>query len=98
MKSNKYKYQITIVINPKIDEKDRDGVLKKVEEWLKAEGVETMKNSHFGVKELVYEIRKMRKGDFWIYEVESQKPIRLKTLNLSLNRETSIIRYLILKN
>jgi ribosomal protein S6 len=98
MKTVKNSYQLTIVLNPSIEEKERDSVLKKFEGWLEAEKAEVVKNHHLGQKDLVYEIKGHNKGDFWVYEVESESPINLKTLNLSLNREPNIIRYLILKN
>jgi ribosomal protein S6 len=50
-----------------------------------------------GSKDLVYEIAGQTKGDFWVFDVESEKPLSLKELNIILNRETNIIRYLILK-
>ena len=50
-----------------------------------------------GLKELVYEIGKNSKGDFWTMDLTSESPIKQKDLNLLLNREPNIIRYLILK-
>jgi ribosomal protein S6 len=50
-----------------------------------------------GLKDLAYEIEKNNKGDFWTIDLSSESPIKLKEFNLLLNRESNIIRYLILK-
>lgn len=94
MKGNKYLYQLILVLNPKIE--DKDSILKKITTWLetKKAGVNQV---HMGMKELAYEIEKNTKGDFWSLDLNSETPIKLKEFNLLLNREPNIIRYLILK-
>ncbi len=94
MKGNKYQYQLVVVLNPKTEEKDK--VLVKVTDWLEKNKIELIAD-HMGMKELTYEINKNTKGDFWAYSLTSEFPIKLKEFNLLLNRESNIIRYLILK-
>ena len=94
MKGNKYQYQLVVVLNPKTEEKDK--VLAKVTDWLEKNKIEQLED-HMGLKELAYEIDKNTKGDFWIYNLTAESPIKLKEFNLMLNRESNIIRYLILK-
>jgi ribosomal protein S6 len=60
-------------------------------------GAEVSKKDHMGNKELAYEINGFNKGDFWVLDIDSLKALNLKSVNLFLNREVSIIRYLILK-
>jgi ribosomal protein S6 len=97
MKENLHKYQMILVLNPKAEEKSSDKVLAKVESWLGTNKAKIAKKDHSGSKELVYEIAKSRKGDFWILNVEAEMPLKLNELNLFLNRETNVMRYLILK-
>lgn len=59
-------------------------------------GVKALEKNHLGLKDLVYKIKDLEKGDFWVVELESEKPVQLKEINLFLNRENNIIRYLIL--
>jgi len=94
MKGNKYQYQLVVVLNPKTEEKDK--VLAKVTDWLEKNKIEST-SDHTGLKELAYEINKNAKGDFWVYSLTSESPIKLKEFDLLLNRESNIIRYLILK-
>jgi len=97
MKDKKYKYQIVLVLNPKTEEKEREVVLKKVSGWVDDSKAKVITNDHRGMVDLVYKIKGFEKGDFWIMEAESEKPIQLKDFNLFLNRESNVIRYLILK-
>lgn len=94
MKGNKNNYQLILVLNPKVE--DKEGVLNKVTTWLNTNKVE-ISQDHLGLKELAYEIEKNVKGDFWALNLTSDSPIKMKELNLLLNREPNIIRYLILK-
>ena len=95
MKGNKHQYQMVTVLNPKTEDKEK--ALKKVYSWLEANKVEAVKKDHLGLKELVYEIKGQSKGDFYVADLESAVPLKLKDLNILLNRENDVIRYLILK-
>jgi len=76
MKDNKNKYQIVVVLNPKIEEKEKDSLIKKIEAQVELTGAEIVNKDHAGLKELAYEIQKFSKGDFWIFEVESEKTLK----------------------
>jgi ribosomal protein S6 len=94
MKANKHHYQLIVVLALKTENKEK--VLAKVTDWLNKNKIEQL-GDHMGQKDLAYEINKESKGDFWVYELASESPIKLKEFNLLLNRESNIIRYLILK-
>lgn len=93
--NNKYKYQMVAVINPKTEEKEK--VFEKTLSWLENHQAVVTNKDHYGMKELVYKIDGHEKGDFWIFDIESENTLKLKEFNLLLNREANIIRYLILK-
>jgi ribosomal protein S6 len=97
MKEKQQKYQVILVLNSKTEDKDKDKILVKVESWLTENKAKIAKKDHTGNKDLVYEINKSRKGDFWVLDVEAELPLKLNELNLFLNREINVIRYLILK-
>ena len=98
MKGKIYKYQMILVFAPKTATEVSDKVVAKVTAFLKDLKAEISKKENLGTKELVYEIQKHRKGDFWDLTLESASPIKVIDINIFLNREPSIIRYLILKN
>jgi len=83
------------VFNSKAEDKEK--LVGKLEKWLKDIKADIVKTDHMGQKELVYDIGHQRKGDFYVYDLESEKPLNVKEFNLFLNREPNIIRYLILK-
>jgi ribosomal protein S6 len=97
MKDNLHNYQMILVIGPKAEDKDREKIFTKVESWLGDHSAKVAKKEHTGMKELVYEIAGVRKGDFWELSIEATLPVKLQELNLFLNREVNVIRYLILK-
>jgi ribosomal protein S6 len=97
MKDSKYRYQIVAVLNPKTEEKEKETILKKIADWVESKKAQIVKKEHMGSKDLVYEIQKLKKGDFWVMDVESDAAMHLNEFNLFLNREPNIIRYLILK-
>ena len=87
------KYELTVIVR----NRETETIKEKVKEILQRNGVSITLEDHWGIKELAYEIDKNTKGDFWIYNLTSESPIKLKEFNLMLNRESNIIRYLILK-
>lgn len=95
MKDNKHKYQIVVVLDPKSEKKDK--VLETVYAKIEAMSAEVTKKDGMGLKDFVYQIKGQDKGDFWNLEVESDKPLKIGEFNLFLNRNTNILRYLILK-
>lgn len=97
MKDTKINYQLVVVFDPKTDEKDKEKVNKKIEDILAENKAEVVKKEKVGLKNLAYKIKSFDKGDFWVLDIASEKPVGLKEFNLFLNREPSIIRYLVLK-
>jgi small subunit ribosomal protein S6 len=97
MKGNKNLYEVVLVIDARTDDKEKEEVLGKITGWLEGVAGKVTKKDHVGGKALAYKIKGQDKGDFWMLEVEGEKPLKLKEVSLSLNRETKIIRYLILK-
>lgn len=90
-------YQLVVVLNPKLEEKAKSAVLKSVEGWVNEAGGKTKKPKDLGNKELEYPISGCRSGDFWEFTVEAEGAWKSKDFNLYLNRESSIIRYIVLK-
>ncbi len=97
MKDIKNNYQLVVVFGSKTDEKEKEKVNTKVESILLENKVEVAKKEQLGIKNLAYKIKGFDKGDFWIWNLVSEKPMNIKEINLFLNRESAIIRYLVLK-
>ncbi len=97
MKTNKKRYQVVMVLNPKMKEKDRDVLLAKISDEIVKEGVKVKGKEHWGMKDFVYKIGGFEKGDFWIFDVLGRNGLELVDLNIYFNRQKDIIRYLVLK-
>lgn len=94
MNSN-FTYEVTVVFAPKTEEKSIETVFSKLEAMWIAATLE--KKEHMGVKDLAYAIKGHKKGDFWILKITSDKTLKLNEINLFLNREPVVIRYLVIK-
>ncbi|MFA7300867.1 MAG: 30S ribosomal protein S6 [Candidatus Shapirobacteria bacterium] len=94
MNSN-FIYEVTVVFAPKTEEKTTETVFSKLESMWIAATLE--KKEHLGSKELSYAIKGNKKGDFWTLTFTSDKTLKLNEANLFLNREPSVIRYLVIK-
>ncbi|MFA6518728.1 MAG: 30S ribosomal protein S6 [Candidatus Shapirobacteria bacterium] len=92
--AEKQKYEIVLVFSPKAGEKP----VEVVAEQFKKFGWKDGKMEHLGVKPLAYPIADQNKGDFWMFKAEGKEDINFSEINLYLNRNTDIIRYLVLKN
>lgn len=98
MKDNKINYEIVVVFAPKTEEKTAEVTFAKVEKWLEASETKITKKEHMGQKDLEYPIKTFEKGDFWVLYTEGKKRVNVSDLNVMLNREVGVIRYLVLKN
>ena len=74
-----------------------DKQVKKINDTVTEFGGKVNLTDKIGRKKLAYEIQKLDKGDFWVLDLESEETLKIKEFNLLLDRETNIIRYLILK-
>ena len=97
MKDSKYKYEVIVVINPKAESKEKEKTIKLVEDKISGLDFKVDNREDMGSKALSYLIKGQEKGDFWVFTIGGDKPIKSKEFKLFLNRETNIIRYIILK-
>ena len=98
MKQKKISYQFVVVFSPKTEEKSKDAVWQKVEKWCQAVGAVVARKENLGSKDFCYEIAGFKKGDFWVADVEVENPVSMSEVSLVLNRDSNVIRYLVLKN
>ena len=95
--TNKYKYELVVVFDPKAETKAKEKCLKEIEENIQEAKFNVDNRENFGIKDLAYKIKKLDKGDFWVFEISGKVAIKTKNLVLFLNRDKQIIRYLMLK-
>lgn len=97
MKDSNYKYEVVVVLNPKAESKDKEKTIKLIEDSLTEMNFSVENRDNLGNKELAYKVKGSNKGDFWVFTIGGDKPIKSKEFKLFLNRDLQVIRYLILK-
>lgn len=97
MKESNYKYEVIVVLNPKTESRDKEKTIKLVEDKIASMAFSVDNRENLGNKELAYKIRGLDKGDFWVFTIGGDKPIKSTEFKLFLNRDLQVIRYLILK-
>lgn len=65
------KYELTIVINGKLDDESRDAALEKIKGYVDRFGGTIVKIDDWGKRRLAYEIEKIREGFYYFINFES---------------------------
>lgn len=89
-------YYLTLVLKPDLDEKGRNALLDPILKKILGEDGTIGKTDLWGNKELAYPIKKQTKGYIIHYELTTE-PKNVKTLDLQLKVEESILRYLLVR-
>ena len=97
MKDTNYKYEVIVVLNPKAESKDKEKTIKAIEDKISGMDFSIDSRDNLGNKDLAYEVKGQNRGDFWIFNISGKNPIKLSEFTLFLNRDLSVIRYIILK-
>jgi ribosomal protein S6 len=97
MKESNYKYEVIVVLSPKAESKDKEKTIKLIEDHFKGMDFSVENREDLGNKTLAYKVKGQDKGDFWVFTIVGNKPLKSTEFKLFLNRDVFIIRYLILK-
>ena len=65
------KYEVTVVVNAKIEDEERANTVEKVKEYITRFGGTVTDVDEWGKKRLAYEIQKMKEGFYYIIKFES---------------------------
>ena len=88
MKDSNYKYEVIVVLNPKTESKEKEKIIKTIEDKIVEMGFAVENRENLGNKNLVYKINGLDKGDFWTFVVGGKNPIKSKEFKLFLNRNS----------
>jgi len=91
-------YEVTIVIQPLLEETERNELIERLNDLLipgpKEEGALTA--NHWGMRQLAYPIRKFQEGYYVLYEAKLD-PTRIKDIERSLQYNEDVLRYLVVR-
>ncbi len=91
------KYELAVVVNAKIDDEARAGVVDKVKALIERFGGQITEVEEWGKKRLAYEVDKMNEGFYYFirFDAESTAPAEIeKRMRIADN----VIRYLCVRN
>ena len=70
------KYELTVVVNAKIEDDVRVATVEKVKEYVARYGGTVTNVDEWGKKRLAYEIQKMKEGFYYFVHFEAENVIR----------------------
>ena len=90
------KYELTVVVNAKIEDDVRVATVEKVKEYVARYGGTVTNVDEWGKKRLAYEIQKMKEGFYYFvhFEAESTVPAEVEQ---RIRIMDNVLRYLCMK-
>jgi small subunit ribosomal protein S6 len=91
-------YEVTIIIQPQLEESDRNKLIEQVSDLLVPGAGDEAKPAvnEWGLRRLAYPIRKFREGYYVLY-VGSLDPTRIKEIERSMQYMEDVLRYLVVR-
>ncbi|MCA9930224.1 MAG: 30S ribosomal protein S6 [Anaerolineales bacterium] len=95
-------YEVTIIVQPKLEESGRNELVKQVTSWITGiEDEETSEENkpeikHWGLRKLAYPIQKFTEGYYVHYDVNLD-PQRIADIERNFQYNENIIRYLVIR-
>ena len=90
------KYEIMFIVRPDCDESTMKNVVKKLEKALTDNKAIITLSKELGQKEFAYEIKKMKSGYYYLYNIESNDDAAIKEFDRVASIDENIVRHLIL--
>ena len=91
-------YEVTIIIQPQLEESERNQLIEQISELLVPEAEEEAKPTvnEWGLRRLAYPIRKLTEGYYVLYE-GFLDPTRITEIERSLQYLEDVMRYLVVR-
>ncbi len=91
-------YEVTVVIQPQLDETERNQMIERLSNLLvpgaKEDGA--LNVNHWGSRQLAYPIRKFTEGYYVLYEAQID-PTRIRDIERSMQYNEDVLRYLVVR-
>ncbi len=90
------KYELTVIVNAKLEDEERAATIEKVKEYITRFGGTVANVDEWGKKRLAYEIQKMKEGFYYFihFESDSKCPSEVEQ---NIRIMENVIRYLCVK-
>jgi small subunit ribosomal protein S6 len=91
-------YEVTVVIQPQLEDAERNQVIERLSNLLvpgsKEDGALTA--NHWGVRQLAYPIKKFQEGYYVLFEAKID-PSRIRDIERSMQYNEDVLRYLVVR-
>ena len=91
------KYELTIVVNAKIEDDERAAVVNKAKGYIERFGGKITNVDEAGKKKLAYDIQKMSEAFYYIVHFESEDSNCSNEMEQQLRIMDGVLRYLIVR-
>ena len=91
------KYEIMFIVKTDLEEETRKNAVKALEKTLTDNNATITLSKELGQKEFAYEIKKMKSGYYYLYNIETSTDAAIKEFDRVAGIDENIIRHLILK-
>ena len=91
------KYEIMFIVRSDIDEEARKNTVKALEKTLSDSKTTITLSKELGQKEFAYEIKKMKSGYYYLYNIETSTDASIKEFDRVAGIDENVVRHLVLK-
>ena len=91
------KYEIMFIVRPDVDEEVRKNTVTTLEKTLTDNKATITLSKELGQKEFAYEIKKMKSGYYYLYNIETSSNDATKEFDRVAGIDENVVRHLILK-
>ena len=90
------KYEIMFIVRSDIDEDARKNTVKALEKTLTDSKTTITLSKELGQKEFAYEIKKMKSGYYYLYNIETSSTDATKEFDRVAGIDENVVRHLVL--
>ena len=91
------KYEIMFIVKSDLEEEARKNVVNTLEKTLTSNNATITSTKELGQKEFAYEIKKMKSGYYYLYNIETSTDASIKEFDRVAGIDENVVRHLILK-
>lgn len=91
------KYEIMFIVKSDLEEETRKNVVSTLEKTLTSNNATITSTKEMGQKEFAYEIKKMKSGYYYLYNIETSTDASIKEFDRVAGIDENVVRHLILK-
>ena len=91
------KYEIMFIVKSDLEEETRKNAVKALEKTLTDNNATITLSKELGQKEFAYEIKKMKSGYYYLYNIETSTDASIKEFDRVAGIDENVVRHLILK-